>query len=151
MMHGPCGAYDPTARCMKNGQCTKKFPKSFVAETHTESNGYPVYRRRQDGRSVVKSSVQLDNRWIVPHNIFLCTKYNAHINVEVCTTISVVKYLYKYVYKGHDRANMVMTDNAGQPANGQPIVLVDEVKMFLDARYDYQTLIIKIAIIINTP
>jgi hypothetical protein len=30
--------------------------------------------------------------------------YQCHINVEVCSSITVVKYLYKYVYKGHDRA-----------------------------------------------
>ena len=30
----------------------------------------------------------------------LVKKYNAHINVEIATSISSVKYLYKYVYKG---------------------------------------------------
>ena len=47
--------------------------------------------------------VPLDNRYVVPHNIALCIKYNAHINVEVCASIKAVKYVYKYVYKGHDR------------------------------------------------
>ncbi len=27
-------------------------------------------------------------------------RYKCHINVEVCSSITVVKYLYKYVYKG---------------------------------------------------
>jgi hypothetical protein len=39
----------------------------------------------------------------VPYNLYLSTKYHAHINVEICTTIKAVKYLYKYVYKGHDK------------------------------------------------
>ena len=25
--------------------------------------------------------------------------FNAHINIEICSTVSAVKYLYKYVYK----------------------------------------------------
>jgi hypothetical protein len=41
--------------------------------------------------------------WIVPYNPYLSTKYDCHLNVEVCSTIRAVKYLYKYVYKGHDR------------------------------------------------
>lgn len=38
---------------------------------------------------------QVDNRWVVPHNLWLCTKYDAHINVEVCTSVTAVKYIYK--------------------------------------------------------
>ena len=33
-------------------------------------------------------------------------KYDCHINVEVCSTIGAVKCLYKYIYKGHDKAMM---------------------------------------------
>ena len=33
-------------------------------------------------------------------------RFNCHINVEACMTIRAVKYLYKYVYKGHDEAMM---------------------------------------------
>ena len=32
-----------------------------------------------------------------------------HINVEYCASIKSVKYLFKYVYKGHDCANVVVT------------------------------------------
>ena len=41
---------------------------------------------------------------MVPYNLYLCVKYNSHINVEICSSVKVVKYLYKYVYKGHDHA-----------------------------------------------
>ncbi len=38
----------------------------------------------------------------------LLKKYKAHINIEACATVKSVKYLFKYVYKGHDCANMEM-------------------------------------------
>jgi hypothetical protein len=76
----------------------------------------------------------LDNRWVVPHNIALVTKYNAHINVEICNSILAIKYLYKYVYKGHDRATITLSQaiNHQIPNASEPI---DEIKMYLDARY----------------
>ena len=61
-----------------------------------------------------------DNRWVVPHNPRLLNKFKCHLNVEICTSIKAVKYLYKYTYKGPDRAMME---------------IVNEVTEFLDARY----------------
>ena len=46
---------------------------------------------------------------MVPYNPYLCQKYNAHINVEICVTIKSVKYIYKYVFKGHDCAQVQVT------------------------------------------
>ena len=44
-------------------------------------------------------AVQLNNRWDVPYNPFLLLQFNAHINVEICCTVSAVKYisLWRYV------------------------------------------------------
>jgi hypothetical protein len=43
---------------------------------------------------------------VVLYNPYLSLLFNCHINVEVCTFVAVVKYLYKYVYKGQDRAQV---------------------------------------------
>ena len=51
--------------------------------------------------------LDLDNRCVVPYNPYLTVKYNAHINVEIFTTVMAVKYLYKYVYKGPDRVIVI--------------------------------------------
>src|SRR6266542_3677415 len=54
--------------------------------------------------------------------------FNCHINVEVCSSIKTVKYLYKYIYKGHDRTSF----NIDLPdANGN----IDEIKRYIDARW----------------
>jgi hypothetical protein len=74
--------------------------------------------------------LNIDNRHIVPYNPALLLKYKAHINVEICSTISAVKYLYKYCYKGHDRAMFSMRyENNGQ------VQEADEIKLYQEARY----------------
>ena len=127
MVHGPCGVLNKDAVCMEDGKCTKDFPKPFCAQTVLAEDGYPRYRRRDNGRTIQVRQIQVDNRWIVPHNPYLSKKYNAHINLEACTSIQSVKYLFKYVYKGHDCANIQVT--ATDEINH------DEVQTFLDARY----------------
>ncbi len=105
-MHGPCGAAFPNAPCMEEGKCKKQYPRKLQSEMVMDVNEYPIYRRRDTGHIVVIHGIELDNRWVVPHNVYLSTKYDAHINVEVCNNIRVIKYLFKYIYKGHDRATI---------------------------------------------
>ncbi|KAH9556577.1 hypothetical protein CY35_07G036900, partial [Sphagnum magellanicum] len=119
MMHGPCGATFPNALCMEEGKCKKQYPCKFQSETMTDVNGYPIYRRRDTGHIVVVHGIKLDNRWVVLHNVYLSTKYDAHINVEVCNNIRAVKYLFKY------------SDNATEGN----VVDTDEIKKYLDCRY----------------
>lgn len=105
MLHGPCGPLKKDNPCMVDGACRFRYPRQFCNETQQGSDSYPIYRRRQDGRSVKVRRADLDNRWVVPYNPGLLMLYNCHINVEACSSIKAVKYLFKYVYKGHDRAS----------------------------------------------
>lgn len=134
MVHGPCGQMNGKCPCMKNGVCSNRFPKSFSEETSVDQSGYPVYRRRADGRVVMKDGHPLDNRWVVPHNVALLKRYQAHINVEWCNKTNLVKYLFKYITKGPDRANVVVHP-LGVPSDGQDVVGVDEVAEYISCRY----------------
>lgn len=45
-----------------------------------------------------------DNGWVVPYNPVHFAHFDAHINVEVCASMQLVKYIHKYVYKSRDQA-----------------------------------------------
>jgi len=111
MIHGPCGAFNMTSPCMENGMCKKRFPKQCINDTITDIDGYPLYRRRnvENGgfaftmrTSNSTNQAIIDNQWVVPYSPFLSKTYKAHINVEFCSSIKAIKYLCKYVNKGHD-------------------------------------------------
>ena len=84
MMHGPCGYANPRSPCMVNDKCTKYFPKKIYEETTIDEEGFPIYRRRNDGKTIVKNGITLDNRYVVPYNVDLLVKYQSHLNVEWC-------------------------------------------------------------------
>lgn len=134
MIHGPCGSVNKSSPCMENGICTKDFPKPFINETNIETGGYPLYRRRQTGETYFVGEREVDNRWVVPYSPYLALKYNCHINVEGVGSMSVVKYLFKYVYKGHDCANIRLHTGISS-ATGREAISWNEVQAYLDTRY----------------
>ncbi|GBM49422.1 hypothetical protein AVEN_149697-1 [Araneus ventricosus] len=92
LMHVPCGIDNPGAPCMEAGKCKKMFPKEFRTETIMNVSVYPLYRRRPGETAFVRGR-EMDNRFVVPYNPYVLLKYNAHINVEVCTSLRAVKYI----------------------------------------------------------
>ncbi|PWZ27919.1 Cleavage stimulating factor 64 [Zea mays] len=101
MMHGPCGSLNPNCPCTKGRKsCKNHYPRAFSDTTLQGKDSYPVYRRRDDGRTE-----------------------------KACGSIKAVKYLFKYIYKGHDRASVVMRDASKADDD------VDEIKQYRDARW----------------
>src|SRR5271168_2401356 len=106
MIHRPCGPNHPSSPCWdaEKQTCTKGYwpLKPWCNETVMVHNSYPQYRRRDQGWTTTKRSngqdVVLDNRNIVPYNPYLLRRYNCHINVETCSGINAIKYIFKYVY-----------------------------------------------------
>ncbi|RCV30826.1 hypothetical protein SETIT_6G126900v2, partial [Setaria italica] len=70
------------------------FPKKFQVETSTNGKGFIMYRRRDMGHYVIKNGVKLDNYHVVPCNMFLLLKYQAHINVEFCNQSNIANGTY---------------------------------------------------------
>ncbi|XP_058741129.1 uncharacterized protein LOC131613479 [Vicia villosa] len=130
MVHGPCGMANPKCPCMKEGRCTKYFPKKFQDITIVDQEGYLVYRRRDNRHIIEKNGIMLHSGHVVPHNPHLLMKYEAHTNMEWCNQSTSIEYLFKYINKGSDKILTVIIPNAtGGDGN------IDEIKQYLDCRY----------------
>ncbi|XP_035845652.1 uncharacterized protein LOC110934133 [Helianthus annuus] len=132
MIHHPCGNANLNCPCMVDKRCSKNFPKKFTPHTTIDSSGFPVYRRRDSGHTVIKSGVRLDNKNVVPYNKRLLKRYQAHINVEWCNQAGSVKYLFKYINKGPDMATAVVSGDTSSTIKEKP---KDEIKEYYDCRY----------------
>lgn len=62
---------------MKDGKCTKGYPKEYRNTTEEDQDGYPLYRRRPPGdkgeftfkwKDNTGKEHTLGNEWVVPHN-----------------------------------------------------------------------------------
>ncbi|KAG6695627.1 hypothetical protein I3842_09G107500 [Carya illinoinensis] len=107
----------------------ESFDEIVSAEIPDKNINLHLYNARSDNGITVKlRGHNLDNRWVVPYNPYLLATFDCHINVEICSTIKVVKYLYKYVYKGHDR---VAFNLVSEQTNQQ----IDEIQQFQSARW----------------
>ncbi|CAE1297012.1 unnamed protein product [Acanthosepion pharaonis] len=108
MIHGPCSVNYEKRSCWSSGPtCAKGYPRKFISETQTATDGYPLYRRRspaEGGRTVTVKGHTLDNSCVVPYCPLLFKTFGAHINVEYCHSVKSIKYICKYVNKGSDAA-----------------------------------------------
>ena len=134
MIHGPCGMANQSSPCMRDGRCSKYYPKKFQASTVVDQEGFPIYRRRKNGRTIEKGDILFDNSHVVPHNPTLLLRYQAHINMEWCNQTSSIKYLFKYINKGSDRISAMIEPNEHQASSSQYRQL-DEIKQYLNCRY----------------
>jgi hypothetical protein len=137
MMHGPCGDKNEKCPCMKKGKCSKYYPKEFQDETHFNDSGFTQYRRRDTKIFIRRDNHNLDNKWVVPHNLQLLKKYQAHINVEYVNKSKLLKYLCKYVNKGPDKATVIFQriKQGEDPPENEQTKKIDEIKEYLDCRY----------------
>ena len=110
-------------------QCRFGFPKQYNSVTSLADAEKPKYRRRYDpkldemnreefshDRAVYRKDsnnrrITRDNRHVTTYNPHMLKKYQCHINVEYVGNIGPVKYLYKYIYKGHDCASIKIVEN----------------------------------------
>ncbi|KAG6732517.1 hypothetical protein I3842_01G182300 [Carya illinoinensis] len=60
------------------------------ANTTVGTDCFPSYKRSNNGIIARIRGKDLDNRWVVPYNPYLVSKYNCHINVEICCTVKAI-------------------------------------------------------------
>jgi hypothetical protein len=118
MTHGLCQG----GPCWQSGCCNKGYPRPFAKRKVNIDGAYPFYKRRNTGVTVTKNGTTFDNRWVVPYNKFLMLMFECHINVEIPVNTTAIKYLYKYITKGHDRTFLNIKGN-------------NEINMYIKARY----------------
>lgn len=123
MVHGPCGALNPQAPCMKDNKCVHGYPKAFQEHTTMDHDGYPHYACPNDSRSYEVRGYMLNNRWIVPHSVFCILLMLCHINLECAICFGSMKYLNKYIDKGGDCETLSFHNHH------------DEIKQYIDGRY----------------
>ncbi|XP_028802415.1 uncharacterized protein LOC114757507 [Neltuma alba] len=80
----------------------------------------------------MKKGIQLDNRYVVLYNAQLLRLFQGHLNVEKTNQSRAIKYLFKYISKGHDRviAGIYHNDELGNSQHD-----FDEISHYLNCRY----------------
>ncbi|GJV82639.1 uncharacterized protein Tco_1522537, partial [Tanacetum coccineum] len=68
MMHGPYGPEHRSCPCMVENKCSKSFPKKFNEATFIDESGYAIYKRSDNGRTVMKQGAEFDGGYVVPYN-----------------------------------------------------------------------------------
>jgi hypothetical protein len=129
MIHGPCGELNRNSVFMDGNKCTNHFSKRFNPETTIDEEGFPIYRRWDDGKHMKRGKVEVDNRYVVLYNRDLLVKFDDHINVEWCNMSRSVKYLFKYIHKGVDYVRGLLKEK------GLNDDQVGEIKIYLEMRY----------------
>ncbi len=124
LTYNSCDVWNFSASCMKDNLkdfervCEKRFSKLYQIEIMIQLNDYSLYRKCQNDHIWMKHvndrDVYLNNTWVMLYNSYLTHKYSAHINVEICKSIQIIKYIYKYMYKEKDQTIMKLKNNLNE-------------------------------------
>jgi Helitron helicase-like domain at N-terminus len=104
MVHQECGP-----RCMKNDKCAKGYPMAWREETTLDDGrGFVAMARPLESPlpSFELRTKRYDRRSIVPYNPYLLKRLGCHVNIVPVNSFRQVSYLFKYVFKGGDLAQL---------------------------------------------
>nr|GEV74723.1 ATP-dependent DNA helicase PIF1-like [Tanacetum cinerariifolium] len=76
------------------------------------------YPDRDNKVTAKNGKFSYNNQHVVSYNWCLLLKYHAHVNVEWCNRSIEIKYLFKYLNKGMDKATIVIYENITADADG---------------------------------
>ncbi|KAK2670077.1 hypothetical protein RAB80_014214 [Fusarium oxysporum f. sp. vasinfectum] len=77
--------------CNRDGRCRFGFPHPLSRRTTFDPQGRIHFRRREE-----------EDAWVVPYMLSLILYMDCHINVDVCLSVNIFMYLFKYLFKGPD-------------------------------------------------
>ncbi|KAJ6003691.1 hypothetical protein N7522_006383 [Penicillium canescens] len=112
-----------TSRCNRDGRCIYEYPQSINNQTYMDDLGRVHYRRRKQ-----------EDRWVTPHVPALVHLLDCHIYADVCSTATIFLYLFKYLFKGPDRARFGIRALHDARADGEDDQ-IDEFRDYMNARY----------------
>ncbi|XP_050065970.1 uncharacterized protein LOC126555048 [Aphis gossypii] len=104
MVHGPCGQLNRSSPCMLDNSCSKKYPKEYSEETlYISDNGYPTYRRPNNGLVANVRGHPVGNEFVVPYNPYLLVNY---INSRYVSPPEAVWRLFSY--EMHNKSHTIV-------------------------------------------
>lgn len=115
-MHREDHLSSPNNRCYVKGQCQCSHPNPLQRTTALDESGRVIYRCRIE-----------KDRMVVSYMPFPMELMDRHVNVDVTFTVSIIMYLYKYLFNGPDTTQ----DTIDDPGKDD----VDEIKDFINACY----------------
>lgn len=121
MMHSRDHLTRAGSRCNQEGRCIYEFPHCLQPTTTIDEYGRVHWRRRDE-----------EDQWVVPYCAPLLDFADCHFHFDVVYTAKVFTYLYKYLYKGPDRASFAVND---MDDTSQPLQRVSEIDNYQKARY----------------
>ena len=103
-------------------QCRFFYPFDLCENTHMDPRtGILKFKRLQE-----------EDRLVVPYNPWMLMLFDCHVNVQVCCSRSCIGYLYKYVFKGVDKAEIAFSRIDAEHPYGSD---ENELDHFLNGRY----------------
>eukprot|EP00918_Siedleckia_nematoides_P056940 GHVU01124209.1.p1 GENE.GHVU01124209.1~~GHVU01124209.1.p1 ORF type:complete len:993 (+),score=88.19 GHVU01124209.1:3246-6224(+) len=118
MIHHQCNSGSNQFMCLKDGVCSKGFPRTFEPTTRMDGeSGRFVIRRRspEDGGNTVEwGGRTITNEWVANYSPWLVEAYDCHCYMDLCTSARAVKYMCSYMTKGPDFAMVGMVPNEGR-------------------------------------
>ena len=96
-MHSKNHLNRPSSRCNRKGKCIYNYPIPLSTVTTVNESGRLIYKRTTE-----------EDQWVVFYIPTFTKLMDCHVNVDVCFTVNVFMYLYKYLFKGPDRTRFAI-------------------------------------------
>jgi hypothetical protein len=106
--------------CNKDGHCIYQFPQPIVQQTTVDNQGCVHFQYRKE-----------EYHWVVLYLPSLLSYMNCHTHVDICSTVNVFIYLYKYLFKEPDQTRFTFQPSTDSPSEDP----VNEFRDYINNQY----------------